>query len=815
MVRFVIFAQPARRSAVSKAVKKRFPDSSLSYAASSQQLKTLISRETCAAVVVDPEGLAGGLWRALRAVMRARPHLPVAVLAGECLDGGVAARAQIRCPGPPATRRVRRRRFFLSLEDLQARLEWRRVLAQLAVPAFLVSGRGTILEANEAAAALAGPAIKGVSGHRCAEVLQCAGERSQECPLFRARKTGRAAAAEFRPSPDHARLECCAPVLGNDGRPLFFLHISVDPAARCPSDLWQRVAEKILETTSDGVAVTDAARTILWVNRVITEVTGYAPGELIGRTPFFLLASGEENGRLPQEAEDKLAANGRWEGQVWYRGKNGEVFPRWVTVSTVQDTEGRVLRYVSVCANPAHKAADPQNMAHAAHHDALTGLGNRLQFYDRFEATASLALRRGLALALFYVDIDRFGSINGAFGYAAGDQVLRAVAGRLRAAVRAEDTVVRVAGDEFALLLTLQREEDAGVVGRKILACLRDPIWLAGRALRVSASVGVALYPADGDEPDALLRAARAAADRAKEHGRGGLAFCGRELQNACAERFLVEQELARALEAGELVVYYQPRFRLREGRICGAEALVRWCHPERGILLPGAFIEVAEASGLIVPLDEQVLRAACAQARTWQEQGFDLTVSVNLSARHFHKQNLVATLARILEETGLRPDRLELEITETAAVKNVDLTGSILADLRSLGAGIAIDDFGTGYGSLQYLRRFPVSTLKIDRSFVRGLPANRQDAAIAAAVIVLARSLGATVVAEGVETSEQPAWLEENGCDEIQGFLISPPVPASELVALLADRATKPLADTPRGGGRQSFPEAGSESRP
>lgn len=557
---------------------------------------------------------------------------------------------------------------------------------------------------------------------------------------------------------------------------------------RLPQRVWRQAAEKVLETTSEGVAVTDAEGILLWANRVIGEITGYAPEELLGKTPPFLLEE-EEGGRLPHKASEELAAKERWEGRVWYRAKNGEVIPRWVTVSALKDPKDQALYYISVCTDPTLRVAGPDHLSPAAHHDALTGLGNRLQLYDRFEAAASLAARRGLALALFYVDVDRFGSINGAFGYAAGDEVLRAVARRLKAAVRAEDTVVRVAGDEFALLLGLQREEDAGVVGRKILACLRQPLLLGDREVRVSVSVGVALYPQDGKEAEALLRAARAAAGKAKEQGGSTVAFCGRQLQDVCAERFLLEQELARALKSGELVVYYQPRFLLRERRIGGAEALVRWSHPQRGILLPGAFIEVAESSGLIIPLDEQVLQAACTQAKAWQEQGFDLTVSVNVSARHFLRQNLVSTLARVLEETGLDPSRLELEITETAAVRNIDLTRTILADLRSIGTGIAIDDFGTGYGSLQYLKRFPVSTLKIDRSFVRGLPANREDAAIAAAVIVLARSLGARVVAEGVESAEQPTWLEENGCDEIQGFYISPPVPAEELAAMLTGR--------------------------
>ncbi|TDA67755.1 MAG: EAL domain-containing protein [Clostridia bacterium] len=788
MGRLLIFAHPGRHETARAELKDRFPEVVFSCVGNGRDLRAALSAgEAVEAVAVDPCGLPAGWKQELEAVARAYPHVPFISLPAS--DAGRPA-AQNAAPARPnhsrAVKPVRSRLVFTSLEDLRARREWRRVLASLTVPALLVNGRGVILDANEAAGAPAGLPAQALLGRQCHSLFHRRGERPENCPLVRARKTKKHVVAQVRLPSGSAYLACCTPVIGRYGDVQFFVHITLDLKAQEQAEMWRQVAERVLEATTEGVVVTDADRVIWWVNNVFTELTGYGAEEVVGRTPFFLVAPPGAGDPLPREAEAHLAGGSSWQGQMWYRKKIGEVFSRWVTISPVRDREGRVLHYVSVCTNVAYKTADPKSVARVTHCDALTGLGNRLQYYDRFEAATSLALCRGLSLALFYLDLDRFSSINAAFGYAAGDEVLKAVGQRLKAAVRDEDTVVRVAGDEFALLLVLERQEEAAALGRKMLAYLREPVSIAGRHVVVSGSRGIAFYPGDAYDPDKLLWAARAAADRAKEQGRGSFAFYGRELQAAFEKSFAVEQELGRAIEGNEMAVYYQPRLNLQAGRISGVEALVRWQHPHWGLLLPGAFIDVAEASGLIVPLDDMVIWTACKQARAWERNGYSLTVSVNLSARQFLRDDFIHKVKRVLKETELDPGLLELEITETTAVKDVELTSSLLATLRSLGIGIAIDDFGTGYGSLRYLKHFPATTLKIDRSFVQGLPENRQDKAIAAAVIALARSLGCVVVAEGVEAPEQLAWLKEQGCDEGQGFLFSPPVPPNELELLL-----------------------------
>lgn len=766
-------------------VEQRFPGHVLAYVTSPQELRANLSAgETIEAVVVDPCGFPEGWLRELEDVARAYPHVPLILLSESDAEEAVAdtgTQGHARC------------RPFVNTKDFQVRQEWRQTLASLAVPAFLVSGNGVILEANEAVGELVGLSARSLLGRRCADVFHPGRERPPNCPLVQARETGKYTVAEVRMPSGRTYLIACSPLIGHGAPSPLFLHISLDLTTQRQVEAWRQVGEQVLEATTEGVVVTDENRIIRWVNEVFPEITGYAAEEVVGRSPFFVVASDGES-TLPPQAEEQIAGGRSWQGQMWFRHKSGEVFPRWVTISGMKDEQGGILGYVAVCTAVAHKVNDPQARAHVAHHDALTGLGNRLQFYSRFQAAASSALRRGLPLALFYLNLDHLRGINAAFGYAAGDQVLREVGRRLRAAVRDEDTVVRIAGDEFALLLALEREEDAAPVARKILDRLRRPVRLAGRDLALTASMGIAVFPRDGSDPDTLLRAGRAAAERAKEQGRGSFSFHHPELRAAYEERFILEQELARGVEAGQFEIHYQPRFRLRDGGMSGAEALLRWRHPARGLVLPEAFIEVAEASGLIVPLDVQALRTACAQANAWRGQGYNLTISVNFSARHFLREDSVDTVARILKETGLDPGFLELEITETTAVKNVKVTSSKLAALRSLGIGIAIDDFGTGYGSLHYLRHFPVTTLKIDRSFVRGLPADQQDAAIAAAIIAMARSLGCAVVAEGVETAEQLAWLRDHGCEEVQGFLLCPPVPPDEVTSLLKAGGVSPI---------------------
>lgn len=428
---------------------------------------------------------------------------------------------------------------------------------------------------------------------------------------------------------------------------------------------------------------------------------------------------------------------------------------------------------------------------HLAYHDALTGLPNRALFIDRLIVAIAQASRYQQCFAVFFLDLDRFKEVNDSLGHSTGDMMLKGVAERIRRCLREGDTVARFGGDEFTLLVhKIDQIEDAAKIAQKIISTLRVPLEIADRELFATTSIGISMYPNDGADAETLVRNADTAMYRAKEQGRDNYQLYAPTMNARALERLALENMLRKALSHGELIVYYQPLVELETKRIDGVEALLRWQHPELGLLLPAHFISVAEISGLIVPIGDWVLRTACRQARLWQKQtGIDLVVSVNLSARQFQQPDLVSCVKAALEESGLPPRSLELEITESSAMQSAENTIHTLREIKKLGARIAMDDFGTGYSSLSYLKRFPIDTLKLDQSFVRELSTDPEDAAIAAAIISMAHTLALTVVAEGVETEEQLSFLREQGCDRIQGYLFSAPLSATELTRFLVDQ--------------------------
>jgi diguanylate cyclase (GGDEF)-like protein len=423
---------------------------------------------------------------------------------------------------------------------------------------------------------------------------------------------------------------------------------------------------------------------------------------------------------------------------------------------------------------------------HRARHDELTGLPNRTLLYDRLDRALAHARRNSKAVTVMFVDLDRFKEVNDTFGHAAGDELLSQTAFRLKACLRDEDTVARLGGDEFALLLPhVNGFEGSVTVAERVMQAFKAPFSLAEQRMVVTPSMGVAIYPEDGRGTQELLANADTAMYRAKEMGRNTYEIYSTALQTRAHERLALEAALRRGIEHDELVLHYQPKIDLNTRRIVGAEALVRWDHPERGLLLPGHFVPLAEQSGLVVTLGEMVLNAACDQTRAWQQQGLPVVpVSVNVSARQF-RHGIVDLAAAVLRRTGLDPKFLELELTESAAVDSLELTAEALRDLRAIGVSCSIDDFGTGYSSLSYLSRLPIDSLKIDKSFVQAQ--SLADASIVAAIIAMAHSLGLKVIAEGVETQEQLAYLAEHRCDEVQGYLFSKPVPAEEFRRMLA----------------------------
>jgi diguanylate cyclase (GGDEF)-like protein/PAS domain S-box-containing protein len=524
-----------------------------------------------------------------------------------------------------------------------------------------------------------------------------------------------------------------------------------------------------------------------YANAACAAMTGYEREELDGlslrdiiQMDFLELARQRAAARL--RGEPMLS---RYELKL--RRKDGSF--RWVDFSGSVIEFGGQPASLGTAFDITQRKSVEEQIKNIAYHDSLTGLPNRLLFYDRLLMAVAQAHRLGQRLAVLFLDLDRFKLINDSLGHSLGDRLLQAVSERLGACVREGDTVARLGGDEFTLLLPgVARAVDVAKIAEKILEALRQPLVLEGRELFVTSSMGISLYPEDGDDPETLVKNADTAMYRAKDQGRDTYQLYTPAMNATALERLALENSLRKALAQNELMVYYQPVLELDSGHVHGVEALLRWRHPEMGLVSPSDFIPLAEITGLILPIGPWVLRTACAQARTWQAVGHpNLCVSVNISARQFAQGDLAAQVTRVLEETGLQPRYLDLEITESNAMQNADSTVEALRELKALGVRISIDDFGIGYSSLSYLKRLPIDTLKVDQSFVRDITTDPDDATIVTALIAMAHTLKLTVVAEGVESEEQLAFLAARRCDRMQGYLFSHPLPSHECGELLA----------------------------
>src|SRR6185369_9662107 len=438
-----------------------------------------------------------------------------------------------------------------------------------------------------------------------------------------------------------------------------------------------------------------------------------------------------------------------------------------------------------------------------AYYDTLTRLPNRALLYDRMSQAIALANRNRRYVGILFLDLDRFKVINDTLGHVAGDRLLKTVAERLSSSVRESDTVSRLGGDEFIVVLSsLAHDDDITNAAEKILTVISGAIMIDNREIFTTASIGIAIFPNDGTDINILLKNADIAMYQAKDQGRNNFQFFSKEMNVKALEHLMLETSLRRALEREELFLVYQPQLNLNTGEVVGMEALLRWRHPDLGDLLPAEFIPLAEETGLIIPIGEWVLKAACAQNKSWQDSGYlPLRMAVNISGGQFRQQNFVEMVAGILKETGLEAARLELELTESMVMHNASATVTLLCELKTMGVSLSIDDFGTGYSSLSYLKHFPIDRVKIDRSFVRDITSNPDDAAIAAAIIAMSHSLNLKVTAEGVEHQEQLEFLSSRGCDEIQGFLLTPPLSAEGLTLFL-DRATMVDASASEPGG-------------
>ena len=582
--------------------------------------------------------------------------------------------------------------------------------------------------------------------------------------------------------------ERCATDYAEDGTVLRSIGTVQDVTARHQADEALRLAASVLDNSLNGILITSPQGTILQINQAFTEITGYSAQEAIGKTPN-LFKSGQHDEMFYRTMWDTLNRDGHWQGEVWNRHRDGQVIPVWQSISAVRDALGKVTHYIGIFSDITEQKQSEERIHRLAHYDVLTDLPNRLLFNERCGHALERARREGSQMAVMFLDLDHFKHVNDSLGHPVGDALLQAVAQRLKQQLREEDTVARLGGDEFVVILEkVASALDAEWVARKLLAAFSTPFPVQGHDLSMGLSIGISLYPEDGEDVTTLVKNADIALYRSKEQGRGTFQFFEAHLTQLAAERLYIEGELRQAIPRNELMIYYQPQHDLADGRLVGAEALLRWHHPELGLVSPDRFIPIAEDSGLIVPIGAWVLKQACLQAMAWLKAGHPLNrLAVNLSGIQIQRGHIVETVSRVLEETGLPPMRLELEITETYIMRQAERDIRVLEELRDLGVRLAIDDFGTGQSSLGYLKRLPVDQLKIDRSFVMDTPHNGDDTAIVSAIVALGHSLRLEVLAEGVETPEQEALLRELGCDKAQGFYYSKPVEASQFAALLA----------------------------
>ncbi|WP_263573909.1 putative bifunctional diguanylate cyclase/phosphodiesterase [Roseateles oligotrophus] len=662
----------------------------------------------------------------------------------------------------------------------------RRVLAQPWLGEMIFSAHGLLLEVSPLVARLSGYTEPELSGLALSELLPAAEfEDFGDKPMP-------VAAGEVR----QTELRC------RDGR-MLTVELVIN---RLPGERWQlllrdlsegqrsqqhmRQSDIVFDSAREAIMVTDAQARVTAVNPAFTAITGYSAAEVMGLNPHFQ-SSGRHETVFFARMWQSLAERGHWQGEIWNRRKNGELYPSWQTISVVKNAAGQVNNYVSLFSDIHSLKNAEERMHHLAHHDALTGLPNRLLFANDLERSIERAKRSGKSIALLFLDLDHFKLINDTMGHAVGDKLLHEIAHRLRNSVRAQDGVARLGGDEFTVSLEdVGGVDDVAPMARKIISTLSEPMQLEGNQVTISPSIGIAFYPADGANIEDLTRAADAAMYRAKQQGRKTHAFYSSEIMASAVERVLIERGLREALIGQQLELYYQPQVDMVSGHIVGMEALLRWHHPERGLVQPDAFIGVAEETGLISEIGRWVIQQGCRQARLWREQGFTLGyLWINVSPRQILHNGLEDAIAQSLKDNQLPSGAIQLgvEITESL-LQSMPHSTEVLSKLRALGVRIAIDDFGTGFSSLSLLKQLPIDVIKIDKMFVRHLAFDSDSQAITAAMISMTHTLGMGVVAEGVETIEQLGFLREQRCDVVQGFLLGAPLTVSQATQVLIE---------------------------
>jgi diguanylate cyclase (GGDEF)-like protein/PAS domain S-box-containing protein len=564
----------------------------------------------------------------------------------------------------------------------------------------------------------------------------------------------------------------------SSGAPLRMLGMHMDIDYLKQTEEYLRLLAKVFESSGESIMLCDDANKIVSVNRSFTRTTGYLPEEVIGKNPK-LLASGRHDAAFYKHMRRTLNEKGYWQGEVWNRRKNGELFPELLGISTVCDAQGKLTHYIAVFSDITERKATEARIEYLAHHDALTNLPNRTLLRDRFEQAVAHAARNNSLVALLFLDLDHFKQINDTLGHDTGDHLLQGISARLEKCLREVDSICRQGGDEFIIVLTDLKDNDAAIqITQKILQQLNEPFAIDGIQITTSFSIGISIYPVDSMSFEGLLNKADTAMYTAKKQGRNTFRFFSSDMNIASIERMNIETGLRQALKMGELSLYYQPQYSIKNRQLVGAEALLRWTNSTGELVLPAEFISVAEDSGMIVPIGNWVLHEACRQNRIWHDAGLKLTINVNVSAVQFKQGDIVDSVRSALVSSGLKPRYLELEFSETTLVADIAAVAKVMVELKKLGVTLAIDDFGSGYSSLSYIKRFTIDKLKIDKSFISDLSQGRQeDKAVIEAIIQMGRTLGIQVLAEGVETKDQLDQLQQLGCKIVQGYYLNHPL--------------------------------------
>ncbi len=577
---------------------------------------------------------------------------------------------------------------------------------------------------------------------------------------------------------------------GDDGRAVRMIGTRRDITQDRQAQQQLRMAATVFENASEAIVILDREFRFMAVNECFSRITGFSEEEVLSRHVHDM-GNREDNSKVYREINEALTNEGFWQGELTERRKNGELYPEWLQISAVYDEDSRLTHYVGMFSDLTERRRAEERVQFLSNYDRLTGLANRNQFREELHRSLTLARLHRHKVALMYIDLDRFRPINDSLGHEVGDRLLKAAAERLRSCGIEESSLARVGGDEFTIIVPDCDRVAMDSLGNQVIAAMRKPFQFDSHELLLGASIGISIFPDTAKDVQTMINQSDLAVHQAKRTGGNNYQYFSSDMRAASVEQLALETSLRKAIFKKEFVVHYQPKMELASNRITSVEALVRWQHPTMGLLPPADFIPLAEETGLISAIGELVLERSCRQAMQWlQESTGDICVSVNLSAHQFRKGNLLEIVDRVLAVTGLPAHLLELELTESLIMEDMEKNIGILRELRTRGIELSLDDFGTGYSSLSYLKRFPVDTLKIDRSFIMDLDQSPEDAAITKAIIEMAHSLNMRVVAEGVETQRHLDILRDMGCDSVQGFFLSKPVENQEIVPLIKQRA-------------------------